>query len=317
MPAYNTGGSVAAAVRSVLAQTRSDLELVVVDDGSRDDTAAIVEALQAEDARVRLVRQENQGAAAARNNGIAQARGRFVSFIDSDDLWLPTYLEAMGAALEQAPAAGFAYTDAWTLDADGRVGTATAMQWQHPPAAPPETAEELMLELLLRNFVYAAVTVPKAVFEAVGPFDASLRAAIDYEMWLRMASRGYTAVRPPGLLAVYTRDRPGSISSNRAVVVGSLAGIYDRLADDPALEQEARDLARRRAQEVRAELSALQGARGLDAAWRAQVRPALIRARNTVLRRDGWRATPPPELVEAFPALESPTRGRTVNDRGL
>ena len=191
------------------------------------------------------------------------------------------------------------------------------MQWQHPPAAPPETAEALMLELLLRNFVYTAVTVPKAVFEAVGPFDASLRAAIDYEMWLRMASRGYTAVRPPGLLAVYTRDRPGSISSNRAVVVRKPRRDLRPPGRRPRPRAgSARPRPPPGAGGPRRAL-ALEGARGLDAAWRAQVRPALIRARNTVFRRDGWRATPPPELVEAFPALESPTRGRTVNDRGL
>ena len=314
MPAYNTAETIGDAIRSVLAQTCSDFELVVVDDGSTDGTAAAVEQL-AVDGRIRLLKQENQGAAPARNAALAAARGRYVSFIDSDDLWLPAYLEAMAEALTHAPAAGFAYTDAWTIDpGSGRVGTATAMQWQRPPAAPPATAEALLLELLDRNFVYTAVTVPRAVFDDVGPFDASLRAAIDYEMWLRIAARGYVAVRPPGLLAVYSRHRPGSISSNREVVVSSLAAIYDRLAGDPGLSQRARDVAGGRAAAAHAELAALEGAGGLGGAWRARIRPALVRLRNTALRRDGWLDAPPRELADAFPDLVSVGRRRVRAD---
>src|SRR4051794_17458509 len=168
MPAYNTAATIGDAIRSVLAQTCSDFELVVVDDGSSDETASVVEQL-AVDGRIRLLGQENQGAAAARNAALAAARGRYVSFIDSDDLWLPAYLDAMAAVLTQAPHAGFGYTDAWTIDRrTGRIGTATAMEWQRPPAAPPATADALLLELLDRNFVYTAATVPRAVFEDVG-----------------------------------------------------------------------------------------------------------------------------------------------------
>ena len=313
MPAYDTAATVGDAVRSVLAQSRPDFELVVIDDGSSDDTASVVDRLAA-DRRVRLLRQENQGAAAARNAGLAEARGRYVSFIDSDDLWLPTYLEAMAAAFEEAPHAGFAYTDAWTIDPEsGRIGRATAMEWQRPPLAPPANSDELLLELLDRNFVYTAVTVPRAVFERVGPFDPSLQAAIDYEMWLRIAAHGYVAIRPPGLLAVYSRNRRGSISTNREATYASVAAIYERLSADPIVSARAQDVARRRAAAARAELAALEGAGGLDALWRARIRPKLVRMRNTILRRDGWLASPPRELVEAFPELAS--RRRPFSDR--
>jgi glycosyltransferase involved in cell wall biosynthesis len=303
MPAYNTAETIGDAVRSVLGQTRSDFELIVVDDGSTDDTAGVVQAFT-QDPRVRMLAQENAGAAAARNAGLGQASGRFVSFIDSDDRWLPSYLELMLAALEQTPDAGFAYTDAWTVDPrTGRVGAATAMQWQRPPPVPPATAQELLLELLERNFIYTAVTAPRTVFERVGQFDPSLKAAIDYEMWLRMAAHGYVAVRPPGLLAVYSRDRAGSISANRTVVVRSLVGIYDRFGADSAMSPQVRQVAGRRAGTVRAELAALEGAGGLDSVWRRRVRPVLVRSRNTIFHRDGWLDSPPAELVEAFPDL--------------
>jgi GT2 family glycosyltransferase len=269
----------------------------------------------ARDKRVRLLSQENRGAAAARNAGVERARGRFIGFIDSDDLWLPRYLEEMGAALERRREAGFAYTDAWALDATaGRIERATAMAWQHPPAEPPPDAESLLLELLARNFVYTAVTLPREVFDTVGLFDVSLRAAIDYDMWLRVAAHGYKAVRPPGLLAVYRRGRPGSISTNRPVVLESLVRVYERVANELPVSTSARSLATRRSDVMRAELAAVQGASGFDAVWRRRVRPALAHTKNRLLRREGWLDPPPPEVVEAFPQLLVGRSGRTVSE---
>jgi glycosyltransferase involved in cell wall biosynthesis len=314
MPAFNAAATVGDAVASVLAQSRPDLELLVVDDGSTDDTRDVVERL-ARDTRVRLLPQENQGAAAARNAGVERARGRFIGFIDSDDLWLPRYLEEMGAALERRPEAGLAYTDAWALDATaGRIERATAMAWQHPPTEPPPDAESLLLELLARNFVYTAVTLPRDVFDTVGLFDVSLRAAIDYDMWLRVAAHGFRAVRPPGLLAVYRRGRPGSISTNRPVVLESLVRVYERVAGELPVSTSARSLARRRAEVMRAELAAVKGASGFDAVWRRRVRPALAHTKNRLLRKEGWLDPPPPEVVEAFPQLLVGRSDRTVSE---
>jgi len=314
MPAYNTAATVGDAVRSVLAQTRRDFELVVVDDGSTDATPAAVERL-AGDPRVHLLTQENRGAAAARNTAVERARGRYLSFIDSDDLWLPDYLERMAGVLERTPAAGFAYTDAWVLDAtSGRIARASAMAWQHPPAEAPPSAERLLLELLARNFVYTAVTMPRAVVETVGPFDASLRAAIDYDMWVRIAAHGLPAVRPEGRLAVYRRARPGSISANRAAVFESLVRIYERIATDLAVATPARDLARQRAALARAELAALRGAHGVDAVWRRRLRPAAVGVKSRLLRRDAWLDPPPPEVVEAFPHLLAGTKHSIVSE---
>src|ERR1017187_6172907 len=95
--AFEAERTVASAVNSALAQTRTDLEVIVVDDGSSDRTAAVVG--QITDHRVQLLRQANAGPSAARNVGISATRGDYVAFLDSDDLWLPRYLELMGAAL--------------------------------------------------------------------------------------------------------------------------------------------------------------------------------------------------------------------------
>ena len=134
--AYNCESTVGAAVRSALQQTESSREVLVVDDGSTDGTAAAVEAIGDEGAR--LIRQPNRGAAGARNAGIAAATGRFVAFLDGDDLWLPTYLEAGRRALTAAPGADMAYTDAYAFDgATGRVRQQTAMHWRQPGVPPP------------------------------------------------------------------------------------------------------------------------------------------------------------------------------------
>ena len=102
MPAFNAERTIAAAIRSALAQSREDFELIVVDDGSTDDTAEIAGSF-ASDPRLVLIRSTNGGPAVARNLALAQARGRYVSLLDSDDLYLPTYLAETQEALLRNP----------------------------------------------------------------------------------------------------------------------------------------------------------------------------------------------------------------------
>lgn len=104
IPSYNRAGTLAEAARSVLHQTYPELELILVDDGSTDATPQLAEALAKEDARVRYVRQENAGACAARNHGAQLAKGEYIAFHDSDDVWYPEKLERQMAALQQTQA---------------------------------------------------------------------------------------------------------------------------------------------------------------------------------------------------------------------
>ena len=98
IPVFNRAGILGAALASVLTQTEQDFEIVVADDGSKDDPKAVIDRLG--DPRIRYVRQENRGGGAARNLGIDNARGRFFAFLDSDDVFLPGHLAAMRRLLE-------------------------------------------------------------------------------------------------------------------------------------------------------------------------------------------------------------------------
>lgn len=117
IPTYNRSALCHAAVQSVLAQTYPCVRVLVVDDGSEDDTEAVLRGL---DPRVQYVRQPNAGVAAARNRGLALAHGEFIAFLDSDDEWLPWKLEAQIAVLRAFPQAGMVWTDMIAIDADGR-----------------------------------------------------------------------------------------------------------------------------------------------------------------------------------------------------
>src|SRR5688572_23399136 len=102
-PAYNAEKFLAATIGSVLKQTERDFEMLVVDDGSTDDTATIAGWFAARDHRVRLIRQSNAGSAEARNTAVAQAQGEFFALLDSDDLWMPGFLATHLAILEESP----------------------------------------------------------------------------------------------------------------------------------------------------------------------------------------------------------------------
>ena len=175
IPTYNYGHFVVDAVKSVLAQTYTDYEVIVVDDGSTDDTRARLAPLFD---RIRYVYQENQGLSAARNRGIAEARGVFIGLLDSDDQWHSRFLELLLPWLERDPALAM-------------VGAAATSA-----EPPPEEIDERQLkfaEVSVESFVTShpllpsAVLIRRNVFDAVGMFDTSLRSVEDRDMWIRIA----------------------------------------------------------------------------------------------------------------------------------
>ena len=243
MPAFNAARTIGSSIRSVLNQTEQDFEVVVVDDGSTDDTPERAQSF-ASDPRVRVIAQRNRGPSAARNAGLASARGLYVSMLDADDLWLPEYLEVMGGALDANPDAAFAYTDAWVLDdGTGRIRRTSAMFYQRPPKTVPD-ARAFFLLLLDRNFVYTSVTARRSVIDEVGGYDEGFSTGEDWDLWLRIVGRGMLPVRPPGLFAIH-RNHPASLANDTRTMTRNICEVYRRFAEDPGPDAEVRALARR------------------------------------------------------------------------
>lgn len=121
VPTYNRAYCIGATIESIQRQTYADWEAIVVDDGSTDSTGELMERLSAQDARVRYIRRSNGGVAAARNTALSHARGDFVAFLDSDDLWESWKLEAQVQCLVANPAAGMIWTDMHAIDDQGRL----------------------------------------------------------------------------------------------------------------------------------------------------------------------------------------------------
>jgi hypothetical protein len=297
IPAYNAADTLGAAIDSVLAQTRPDFEVIVIDDGSTDDTAAVAAGFA--DPRVRVYSQENAGPSAARNRGIAQAVGEYVSSLDSDDLWLPDYLAEMGRALEENPRAGFAYTRAWVLDASDRFRTVPTGAWHRPPT-PMLPRDQFVSELLQECFVNAP-TIRRTALERVGGYDESLSHGEDWELWLRLANAGFEAVRVEGPLTIY-RNRPGSHSADLAAMKVAPTMVYRTVLERHNPSPQVRALTEARLQAIdrrsRLDMRILLSIRGA-------VGTATRRLRVRYLPSNRWhlQATPPPRVAEAFPDL--------------
>lgn len=297
VPAFNSARTIASAIFSALAQTQTDLEVIVVDDGSTDATREIVERIT--DPRVSLVSQPNSGPSAARNAGIALARGQFVSFLDSDDLWLPEYLELAAEALETTPDAGFVYTDAYAFDStSGRVRRRTAMGRMHPPIPPPADRDAFLLELLKRNFVYNSTTIHRSVLETVGGFDESRTTAEDYELWLRIVMRGHCAAWIPGQHALY-RLHSGQTMRGLTKMNEGILKVYQDLNMDEMPTSAHRELLARRRRETEQNMR-------LPLRLAAAIVPQrLIRTVKRAGIGESWYGLPPAAIATAFPDLTS------------
>lgn len=293
MPAYNAAQTISAAIESVLAQSRGDFELIVVDDGSTDETAACVEPYL-RDQRVTLIAQPNRGQASARNAAIAAASGVYVSLLDSDDLWLPEYLDLMSSRLQDDPSAAVAYTDAWVLDDETRkvARTTAATPWL-PPIVPTDPARFFRALLELGNFVFVGTTIRREVFGDVGLFRVGVDGSEDYELWLRIAAHGYGFVRVDSPLAIYRR-RPGQMTADGAGMERSATEVFRIVAEEYDIPDHLRELARQKLPLTR------------FPPRRPRRVPRLLKPPYRVLSRlRHFYLRPPKQVREAFPDLRS------------
>ena len=185
-PAYTVGPWIGQAMDSVLRQTEPRLEYVVVDDGSTDDTAAIVEERAARDPRLRLIRTENGGSGRARNIGITATSAPFVAFLDGDDRWHPDFLRTALATFDAAPPhVGVTFSHTRVMLESGRQ---VGLRWQ------PAGLCDLDRLLVDHNPPHngSSLVLRRSCFAEVGTFDAGLRSGVDFDMWLRIAAKSST-----------------------------------------------------------------------------------------------------------------------------
>jgi len=289
MPAHNDVSTVAGAIESVRLQTRPDWELIVVDDCSRDGTADVAEAVG--DPRIRVVRQtENLGPSATRNRGISMARAPIVCPLDSDDLWVPEYLEAMGRALEANPNASVVCSDAWVFDErTGRVRKRSAVEQQNPPEPVPDDPETFVVELLRRNFVYYSVAARRESILAVGGYDERLWVGEDWELWLRLAAAGFQFAFVPQLLGLH-RKRDGSLTSTLERSLEGRREVYRVVAEDWDASPEIRELALSMRQQ--------RDLRGQRRAAAADLLAPLATLRFRLRQTMHWHQEPPQDVAD-------------------
>jgi glycosyltransferase involved in cell wall biosynthesis len=224
-PAYNVGRYIGEAVDSVLNQTFSNFEYLVVDDGSTDETVAEIERRAKVDSRVRLIEGNHEGAARARNIGISQARGQYIAFLDGDDRWQFDFLEKQLELLESLP------DDVAAVFCRSRVmsdsGKVYLVRWQR------KGRYDLDQMLVQSNpaRVGSSLLIKKIAFEQAGDFDVELTSAQDLEMWLRIqrdSDMPYFHGSASYLLDI--RVRAGAISRDH----GRRFSVLDRLITEYA-----------------------------------------------------------------------------------
>ena len=178
IPTYNRGWIIKEAIDSILAQDYTEFELIVVDDGSTDHTSDVLDSYGDD---IKVLFQKNKGVSAARNRGIAEASGKFIAFLDSDDLWLPQKLTVQIEFFNQTPDALICQTEEVWI----RNGLRVNPKKRHKK--PSGMIFNPSLELCLVS--PSAVMIRRSLFGRVGKFDETLPACEDYDLWLRISCR--------------------------------------------------------------------------------------------------------------------------------
>lgn len=221
IPAYNAAAFVRDAIDSVLAQTYPEIEIVVVNDGSTDDTPQILAAFGD---RVRAHHQPNAGLSAARNIGARLATGDWIAFLDADDLWLPRKIEAQIAA---AGACRWSYTNRFNFGARGAVP-------ERQSDVTLMTGGDVFEPLLLRgNFItVSSVMIDKALFEETGGFYHQAGGCEDWDLWLRVSALSQPVSYVDEPLVRY-RFTPTSMSANHRTMAPARQAVVARALDSP------------------------------------------------------------------------------------
>nr|WP_263012228.1 glycosyltransferase family 2 protein [Laspinema sp. D2d] len=207
IPAYNAESTLLETIESVLQQTFTDFEILVINDGSQDRTQTLAEGIT--DPRVQVFTYPNGGVCAARNRGIALAKGKYIAFLDADDLWTRDKLELQWAALQENPKAGVAYSSTCLMNMNSHQELPT-----FHPTLKAEWGGNLYEKLLVQNFIHSGSNplIRREAIASVGEFDMACASSADWDYWLRLAKH-WPFVAVPKYQILYRRS-PGSMSSD-------------------------------------------------------------------------------------------------------
>jgi GT2 family glycosyltransferase len=245
VPTYNRAYCLQNTLDSVFAQSHENLELVLVDDGSTDDTRALAELISTREPRLRYIYQANSGVSAARNRGLREARGEYLALLDSDDTWMLWKLEAQLACLKALPEVGMIWTDMEAVGAKGQVVSAAflrtmydAYRWFKPEElfaharplssimpTPPEFSGAVIVrwgdifsQMLMGNLVHTStVLMRRSRYQSVRNFDESMRTGEDYDFHLRTCRAGPVALLDAPAIR-YQCGRPDQLSRNELMI---------------------------------------------------------------------------------------------------
>ena len=228
MPCYNAAPYVAEAIGSVLGQSYGNVQLIVVDDGSSDDSSEIVQALAAQHpGRIHLRFSSRQGPYPARNLGLSQAKGAYIAFLDADDWWLPDTLEKLHCALTEHRA-DLAYCGWQNVGEDVKSA----------PYVPPEYETEDPVAAFVRTCPWPihAALIKKELVDRLGGFSERRFSSMDYDFWLRALALTRNIVRVPEVLAFYRWHGQGQVSAVKwRQVLDALTAQKDFIVANPRL----------------------------------------------------------------------------------
>lgn len=229
VPAFNAQDTISKTIDSVLVQEFANFELVIVDDGSTDDTASIVQGYVDGDPRIRLIRRQNGGTGAAYNTGIEAARGEWIVMLSADDMIAPAHLAAMELAIREHPESSAFTSNGWYLYDNG---TRTLVYPQDPPF--DKSGCELS-QLLDRCFFPVGATFSRKACLDVGGLEPGFYAE-DYYLFLRLLASGYRHTYVDAPLAIHTRNRRQKSAAGLSMRQGDAATIR-RILDDFELSE--------------------------------------------------------------------------------
>src|SRR5271167_2938466 len=281
IPCYKTADLIAACLDSVFAQTYSDFETIVINDGS-PDTPELEKVLQPYMDRIFYIKQENKRCAGARNNGIRQCHGEYVAFLDSDDTWLPEHLSTQMQQFAQEPSLDLVYSDGiLLLDSDQR------KFMDKCPSQGHATFAALIVERC-QIPISTVVARRKSLMDA-GLFDEKLARCDDYDMWVRTAFAGAKIGYGRGVQARLFIGRPGSLSVSRARMAEAYWCILEKFQHTLPLEASGRAVVEKRAAEIHARYLLEEGKCKLEERQFDKAR-ALISEANDYLRKPSLSA---------------------------